>query len=222
MAESFELNRYTRSLLMRMVKRLRQDPGPENWDANDAIQWLVKELLDGLDSRSVSEADGVNLPGERWKDIRGYTGLYQISNFGRVRRWKNNNGKPGWRIKKPGEINGYLIAQLYKDGRAKSRMVHQLVAEHFLRKPKSRQMRFVHHRDEDTQNNRPSNLEWVTHRENKRRSPASVGHLTAVQVRRLRRLYDGGHSISEIARRLGCSYGVARAAAMGITYRSVK
>ena len=92
---------------------------------------------------------------EIWKDIEGYEGLYQVSNFGRVRSLKN--GKV--RILKPlTNKNGYLRVQLYKNNSLKTIFIHRLVAMAFIPNPNNLPM--VNHKDEDKTNNIVSNLEW--------------------------------------------------------------
>lgn len=94
---------------------------------------------------------------EEWRDIVGYEGLYEISNWGRVRR----NGK----IIKPGKNNlGYLQVALYKNGLQKHALIHRLVALAFLPNPNNYPE--VNHRDEDKTNNAVENLEWCTRKYN--------------------------------------------------------
>lgn len=110
-----------------------------------------------------------DLEGEIWVDIVGYENLYQISNFGRIRskrkRVKCKNGKTFYqheRIIKPTHINsGYEIVNLHgENGRLYHRLVHRLVAEHFLPNPLGLEQ--VNHKDEDKTNNHVDNLEWCT------------------------------------------------------------
>lgn len=93
---------------------------------------------------------------EIWKDIEGYEGLYQVSNFGRVRRFYKN-GKV--RILKPlSNKKGYLRVNLRKDNLLKTLSIHRLVAQAFLPNPNN--LSQVNHKDEDKTNNNVSNLEW--------------------------------------------------------------
>lgn len=95
---------------------------------------------------------------EIWKDILGYEGLYQVSNFGRVKSFKF--GKE--RILKPGTNKyGYLIVILCKNGKVKHFYVHRLVAEAFI--PNTHNYPCVNHKDECKTNNNVNNLEWCTY-----------------------------------------------------------
>jgi hypothetical protein len=97
---------------------------------------------------------------EEWRDIVGFEGLYEVSNFGRVRH------KNGQEI--GGSLNsyGYRAYSLFKDGKRYTGKGHRLVAEAFIPNPEGK--RNVNHKDGDRDNNFVDNLEWVTHGENGR------------------------------------------------------
>ena len=97
---------------------------------------------------------------EEWRDIKGYEGLYQISNKGRVKSLNyKRTGKE--KIRKPGKRRGYFFITLYKKGeKPKSFDIHRLVAEHFLPNPDN--LPVVNHKDENKLNNNVENLEWCT------------------------------------------------------------
>lgn len=103
---------------------------------------------------------------EVWKDIKGFEGLYQISNKGRFKSLARPCKGYGYkfavdRIRKPTVLlNGYLEAQLHKDGKTTVKMLHRLVAEAFIPNPDN--LPQVNHKDEDIQNNCVENLEWCT------------------------------------------------------------
>ena len=105
---------------------------------------------------------------EEWKDIKGFEGLYQISNFGKVKRMRyinKNTNKEQERIKVLKlRKDGYYEVALYKDGKPKYIQVHRLVAGAFLQNPNN--LPQVNHKDGNKQNNYVENLEWVTISEN--------------------------------------------------------
>lgn len=109
---------------------------------------------------------------EEWRDIKGYEGLYQVSNEGRVKSLERDAicGRGGVyhfpeRLLKPTANSvGYLQVYLCKDGKPKWYRVHRLVAQVFLPNPDN--LPEVNHKDENQHNNRLENLEWCTHKEN--------------------------------------------------------
>ena len=96
---------------------------------------------------------------EIWKDIKGYEGLYQVSNLGRVKNKRRNR-----LLKLRLERNGYLRVSLYKNSKVSCKFVHRLVAQNFIPNPNN--LEYVNHKDEDKSNNDASNLEWCTRRYN--------------------------------------------------------
>lgn len=93
---------------------------------------------------------------EIWKDCKGYEGLYQVSNLGRV--W---NVKLQRYLKGSYDKDGYIRVHLTaKNGKTKSEKIHRLVALAFLDNPNNYPV--VNHKDENKQNNRVENLEWCS------------------------------------------------------------
>lgn len=92
---------------------------------------------------------------EKWKFILGYTGLYSVSNTGRV-----INYQTGKELKPAVNHKGYLIVQLCLNGHRKNKRIHRLVAEAFI--PNTEDFPEVDHIDNDVKNNRVDNLRWVT------------------------------------------------------------
>ena len=94
---------------------------------------------------------------EVWKDVKGYEGLYQVSNFGRVKRDEF--------ILKPIDSHGYKYVHLCnKNHERKNQAIHRLVALTFIHNPSN--LPQVNHIDGNKSNNLITNLEWVTAKEN--------------------------------------------------------
>jgi len=100
---------------------------------------------------------------EEWKNIRGYEGLYQVSNFGRVKSHKYK--KERILISKLGTSN-YLEVSLCINNSKKSYRIHQLVVMEFLNHMPNGSKIVVNHKNFIRKDNRLENLEIVTTREN--------------------------------------------------------
>ena len=100
---------------------------------------------------------------EIWKDIKGFEGLYQASNLGRVKSLKRPYGLKE-KILKPGLACGYYQVQLCKNSKVKFYYVHRLVWEAFNGSiPEGLQ---VNHINEIKSDNRLENLNLMTPKEN--------------------------------------------------------
>ncbi len=101
---------------------------------------------------------------EVWKDIEGYEGLYQVSNFGRVKSLNyHQTGKEGLKQTKKNRC-GYLFVQLFKNSHKKNLTVHRLVGAAFIPNPEN--LPCINHKDCNRTNNNVSNLEWCTYEYN--------------------------------------------------------
>lgn len=98
---------------------------------------------------------------EIWKDIRCYEGLYQVSNFGRVKSLKRNMVLVNCK-----GTCGYEMVTLYANKKPWKTLVHRLVAKAFVDNPLNKEQ--VNHIVGNKMNNASSNLEWVTSSENVR------------------------------------------------------
>jgi hypothetical protein len=164
---------------------------------------------------------------DSWQPIARWGGRYEVSEDGRVRRsdgtilkqWKNDCGYPLVRLSRPRAVE----------------RVHRLVAEAFVPNPTGRPC--VNHINNDRADNRASNLEWCTQKENLihaskqgrlqrdywigRRSPNAK--LTDEQAAEIRAAYAaGGVSWAELGRRYGiCKKSIGRIV-NGVSYAEVR
>jgi len=107
---------------------------------------------------------------EIYKDIQGYVGIYQVSNFGNVKSLHRiimrTDGKKRTiyeRIKQGTHTKGYKRVALIDDvGNSKNHYVHRLVMQEFVGKSNL----YVDHIDGDKKNNRLENLRYATNSEN--------------------------------------------------------
>ena len=118
---------------------------------------------------------------EEWKYIKGYEGIYQISNKGRVRTFRVKDGFVGFRICDSPRImatipkdNGYRYVTLMKDGKKHNKYVHRLVAEAFIGEIPEGYV--INHIDFDKSNNIVTNLEIVTQKQNVLHSKHKMKH----------------------------------------------
>lgn len=107
---------------------------------------------------------------EIWKPIKGYEGIYEVSNLGVVRGLKRKvwNGKAyyyieGKELKSFINNRGYHIIRLYKNV-MKRFLLHRIVAETFINNKDNYNQ--VNHLDEDKDNNKCNNLQWCNNRIN--------------------------------------------------------
>ena len=98
---------------------------------------------------------------EIWKPIRNYEGLYEVSNFGRVKSLNYKRTEKEGILKPRTDKDGYLITSL---GRGKTVKIHRLVAEAFITNPENKPC--VDHINKIRNDNRAENLQWATISEN--------------------------------------------------------
>ena len=171
----------------------------------------------------------VDLPGEEWKWIHSYEGLYQISTKGRVKSFISGKAT----LLKTSEHNRYIRVMLFKDGEPKRGLVHRLVAEAFIPNPENKPQ--VDHIDSNKTNNCVENLRWATGSENtlyaieagvvKIGADKSGAKLTEEDVKYIRAHYIPGHTEfgqNALARKLGVTRHTICQVLDGKTWKHVK
>ena len=122
---------------------------------------------------------------EIWKDIKGYEGRYQISNFGRVKSLIYSKEKIMniYNFRRDGEKGkGYWRVRLIKNSSYKYFFVHRLVAEAFIPNPNN--YATVNHINGIKTDNRIDNLEWCSLKENIQKG-RETGLYKVDEIRRL-------------------------------------
>lgn len=106
---------------------------------------------------------------EVWRDIEGYDGNYQVSNYGNVRsldrivHGTNDYFQKGKILKKSND-GRYDFVKISYNGTQKNQYIHILVATYFVDNPNN--YKCINHKDENKTNNHFDNLEWCTKKYN--------------------------------------------------------
>lgn len=140
---------------------------------------------------------------EEWKDIKGYEGLYQVSNYGRIKSLdrivtqKTNGGHlisreyKGKILKQSKDDDGYLVVTLNKQDGGKSKRVNVLVANAWIPNPQNKHivghLKTLPNGLEDKTANEIWNLAWLTPKEN-----SNYGTLSERKSNNFKKLYAEG------------------------------
>lgn len=109
---------------------------------------------------------------EVWRSVKGYEGLYEVSNLGQVRsldrrtlsRYGATKLQRGRVLKPQRTYTRYLTVCLSGHKRTRNFYIHRLVLIAFTPNPDNKP--YCNHKDADPRNNIVTNLEWVTPAEN--------------------------------------------------------
>lgn len=106
---------------------------------------------------------------EVWLPVKGYEGIYEVSNFGKVKRVSRFRGVNkaylnGYCLKPKDNGKGYYRIKLTVNNKSRRVMLHRIIAEAFIPNPENKPV--VNHIDLNKKNNRIENLEWCTQKDN--------------------------------------------------------
>jgi hypothetical protein len=108
----------------------------------------------------------VDLSVEQWRPVVGYEGIYSVSSFGRLRSDRTTTCTYTGKILRPKvrKDDGYVQARIRKDRKPTDVLMHRVVAAAFIGPcPDDFE---VNHRNANRSDNRSTNLEYVTPKEN--------------------------------------------------------
>ena len=143
---------------------------------------------------------------KEWRPIKGYEGLYEISNYGEIKALEKDidmtfGGKRHHTqtILSKEENGEYPRIALSKEGETKKFLIHRLVAEHFINNP--RNFPIVNHIDGNKNNSLVTNLEWCSHEYNLHHSIENGlrAGLKTEDILFIKELLESGEQITEIA-----------------------
>jgi DNA-binding transcriptional regulator YiaG len=159
-----------------------------------------------------------------WQYIKDFEN-YKINADGEIHSVSRNDSIGRYRKGKKLSTNlnkwGYEKVVLCKNGKPYTKSVHRLVAIHFIQNPKNKPQ--VNHKDGNKLNNKDSNLEWVTAKENQQHAVANglynLGEkhhnskLTIKDIKEIRK------SVDMTQRKLAKKYGVGQRTIVDILQR---
>ena len=126
----------------------------------ESLKKKKKKVYEEIETNNKRWFDLTPLLNEEFRDIEGYEGLYQVSNYGRVKsKYKV--------LKQIKNKQGYFMTELCKKYKHKFVLTHRLVAQTFIPNPNNKKI--IDHIEEVTKekcNNRVDNLQWCTQKEN--------------------------------------------------------
>ena len=153
---------------------------------------------------------------EIWKDIKSWEGLYQVSNFGRVKSLRYERILKPNKPRRGNNRTGYCHVILCDRNRRVSAKVNKLVAEAFVPNPNN--LPTVRYIDGNKMNNNASNLIWSTHKDNTAHAielgnvnhngeNSALSRYTENTIQSIRREFDkGGVTKKALSDKYGMSY----------------
>ncbi len=137
-------------------------------DFENRKELLHQQNIDSLKDKSSYIYDFEDIEGEIWKDILGYE-KYQVSNMGRIKAYSKRYDSYHLLTPYKNKENERLYVSITNGVKRKNLQVSRLVAFTFLGEPPSSDLT-VNHKDGNVENNKLSNLEWMTQADNNEHS----------------------------------------------------
>jgi DNA-binding transcriptional regulator YiaG len=169
---------------------------------------------------------------ETWRPVPEFEHLYSVSSLGRIQRTAGGKGVRAGRILKVRpKKSGHLRVVLCKNGVVTEKSIHQLVALAFIGpRPQGKE---VNHVDRVPDNNRSTNLEYLTPIENVRHSIDNIraarfkrthcvhAKLSPDNIRQVRQMFNDGVKTKTIARIFNVHYNTVRAIFNGKAWQNI-
>ena len=107
---------------------------------------------------------------EIWKDVKGYEGLYEVSDLGQVRNARTMLLLSVHERSKGRKYSSMSVG-LFKNGKQRQVSMHRIIAFAFIENEDNKP--FINHKDGNPRNNQLGNLEWCTAKENSQHASRS-------------------------------------------------
>jgi hypothetical protein len=165
---------------------------------------------------------------EIWKDVVGHEGLYQVSNHGRVKSFRDKVKGPKILSHNPGNKNDYPA--FFSHG--ERILIHRALMIAFCPVDGYERLQ-VNHKDANKKNNHISNLEWTTAKGNAqharalkiqkvlRGSEKNQSKFTESDIPKIRELSRQGLSHGQIASRYNVNRATITKILLGIRWKHV-